>query len=160
MADKMNNILVKTVKGDALKVMQALVSFCPLKLQTRKMTSTSAMKEAVPLVNGEEWERYLTLPAQQPAPSSIAGRISWWKARLADFPALAPVAIAYLAVPRSSAQAERTFSLLGHKQVAKAGTEHGSHHKGWRSTNLFCSNYHKVLCESHSWIGHLIHSDH
>ena len=34
-----------------------------------------------------------------------------------SFPRLAPVAIAYLLTPKSSAQAERTFSLLGHKDL-------------------------------------------
>ena len=34
-----------------------------------------------------------------------------------EFPNLAPVAIAYLLAPRSSAAAERPFSLLGHSLV-------------------------------------------
>ena len=40
--------------------------------------------------------------------------LDWWKSRIADFPNLAPIAIAYLLFPKSSCQAERTFSLLGH----------------------------------------------
>lgn len=97
------------------------------------------MKAAIPLINEKEWEHYITLPTQQPPPvkkagdvhfhffifyfiilkaslpsSTTDGRVRWWKSRLADFPSLAPVAIAYLLTPRSAAQAERTFSRLGH----------------------------------------------
>ena len=111
---KANKILSTTVKADVIKLAQAMVSFCPANLQTSKVLSTMEMVAAIPLVNALEWEQYLTLPAQRPPPSSTAGRIAWWKARLLAFPTLAPVAIAYLQTPRSSAQSERTFSLLGH----------------------------------------------
>lgn len=57
------------------------------------------------------------LEKQVPSLSSTLGRVNWWKARVAEFPQLAPVAVAYLLTPKSSAQAERTFSLLGHVQT-------------------------------------------
>ena len=82
-----------------------------------KMVSTTTIKAVIPLVNETEWEKYITLPPQVPAPTSTSGRIEWWKNRLSDFSTLAPVAIAYLSSPHSSAQCERTFSLLGHTQA-------------------------------------------
>ena len=93
---------------------KALVSFDPAHLQTAKVLPTAAMKKAIPLVDEAEWERYIVLPPQQPPPKSTAGRVQWWKQRLSEFPKLAPIAIAYLLTPRSAAQAERSFSLLGH----------------------------------------------
>lgn len=136
MVTKADNLLVKTVKPKNIKTAQAMVAFDPSNLQTGKMASSAAMRECIPLVAAAEWDRYITLPAQQPALSSTTrhmgwagsrscfqwhvpvptGRINWWKSRLADFPTLAPVAIAYLLTPSSSAQAERSFSLLGHKR--------------------------------------------
>eukprot|EP00668_Euglena_longa_P023426 GGOE01029271.1.p1 GENE.GGOE01029271.1~~GGOE01029271.1.p1 ORF type:complete len:149 (+),score=9.30 GGOE01029271.1:254-700(+) len=52
-----------------------------------------------------------------PKPTTTAGRVAWWKARLREFPSLAPVAIAHLLAPRSATQAERTFSCLRHIQT-------------------------------------------
>ena len=124
--NKADKLIVKTIQPRAIKVAQALAAFCPSKLQTNHMVSTNAMQEAVPLVNREEWEHYITLPTQQPAPSSTSGRIDWWKSRLADFPTLAAVAIAYLLTPRSSSQAERSFSLLGHTMTGPFGILKGS----------------------------------
>ncbi len=51
-----------------------------------------------------------------PPPSTTEGRVQLWKQRIAEFPNLAPVAAAYLEIPRSAAQAERSFSLLGHSK--------------------------------------------
>lgn len=89
--------------------------------RNRGMPLTKAMTEAIPLVDAAEWERYITLPRQVPAPTTTAGRVEWWKGRVGEFPLLAPVAIAYLLTPRSSAQAERTFSLLGHMGTCTCG---------------------------------------
>ena len=114
MIQKINNLLVKTVKASAIKAVQALVAFCPSSLQTAKMVSAAAAAAAIPLVDPSEWDRYLSLPKQDPAPTTTAGRVQWWLSRLTQFPNLAPIAVAYLVTPRSAAQAERTFSLLGH----------------------------------------------
>ena len=51
-----------------------------------------------------------------------AGSVEWWKARVADFPNLAPLARAFLLFPRSSALTERTFSFLGHAQAMRCRT--------------------------------------
>ena len=66
------------------------------------------------MVDPVEYERYFTLDAPMPLPQTTSGRVDWWAHRLSQFPSLAPIAAAYLRFPRSSAQAERTFSLLGH----------------------------------------------
>ena len=117
MVSKIDTILVKTVQGRSIDAAKAMVAFCPSSLQTAKMMPTAAVRAAIPLINAQEWERYITMPTQQPPPSTTAGPVHWWKSRLADFPSLAPVAIAYLLSPRSAAQAERTFSRLGHIQT-------------------------------------------
>ena len=54
-------------------------------------TSTSDIKNIIPLVNCAGWDRYLTVPPQVPAPSTTAGRVQWWQTRIADFPKLAPL---------------------------------------------------------------------
>lgn len=117
MIEKINNLFTKTIKAPGIQGAQALVAMCPGSLQTDKMMKTAVIKRLVPLVDEQEWEKYITLPRQLPPPSTTAGRVHWWKQRLAEFPRLAPVAIAYLLSPRSAAQAERTFSLLGHIQT-------------------------------------------
>ena len=114
MVAKMNDLLVKTVKAPAIKRAHALVSFDPSRLQTSKMAPSAAIKDAIPLVDTAEYERYVSYPAQQPPLLTTQGQVDWWRSRLSDFPKLAPLAIAFLLTPRSSCQAERTFSLLGH----------------------------------------------
>ena len=107
------------------------------------MVPAIRMKEMIPLIDEEEWERYLALPAQQPPPKTTMGRIEWWKVRRDNFPKLAPIAIAYLQTPRSAAQAERAFSLLGHI---------------WKCTHFFKKNPHKQACRVYAGAmrGHLI----
>lgn len=61
MKGKINQLLVKTIKGPAIKVAQAMVAFCPSTLQTPKMVSTAAMKAAIPLINEHEWEHISAL---------------------------------------------------------------------------------------------------
>ena len=113
---KVDNLLQKTVKAKSIKVAQSIASLCPSVLQSVQMVPTATIKEAIPLVDIPEWEKYMTLPPQQPAPTTTSGRVEWWRSRVTDFPNLAPVAIAYLKTPRSAAQPEHTFSLLGHNQ--------------------------------------------
>ena len=79
MLEKIDQLLVKTVKATAIKAATAMVAFCPSTSYTGKMVSTTAIKAAVPLVNEREWERSATFPTQQPAPSTTAGRVRWWK---------------------------------------------------------------------------------
>lgn len=112
---KISNFLTKVVKPQSANVAKAMAALCPGNLQTTKVVTKKEMVAAIPLVNGDEWERYFVLEPQKPAPASTAGRVAWWQSRLDAFPTLAPIAIAYLLTPRSSALAERTFSLLGHK---------------------------------------------
>ena len=113
----MNSVLTKTVKGKAIKAAQCLASMCPSLLQGKSMVGTVDMCSTFPLVPAEEWEKYIILPAQQPPPTTTAGRVEWWKNRLGDFPVLGPLAIAYVQFPRSAARSERTFSLVGHIQT-------------------------------------------
>ena len=40
------------------------------------------------MVDAQEWDRYLTLPAQLP-PHTTDGRVFWWKSRMQDFAVLA-----------------------------------------------------------------------
>ena len=63
MIEKADNVLVKTVKGDAIKLAEALLSFCPSNLQTEKMRSAKEIEQTIPLVNLDEWEKYIMLPA-------------------------------------------------------------------------------------------------
>jgi hypothetical protein len=85
---KLNSILTKTVRGPSIKAAQGFLAMCPSSLQTSKMLGTAAIKAAIPLVDGMEWEQYVTLPAQTPPPSTTAGRIAWWRARQTEFPTL------------------------------------------------------------------------
>ena len=61
--DKADTLLVKIVQPKAIKAAKALAAFCPANLQTARMLGSQAMREAVPLVNVQEWEKYITLPA-------------------------------------------------------------------------------------------------
>ena len=117
MVSKTEDLLIKTVKGPAIKRAQAVASFDPSILQTSRVSSAPQMAQAIPVVDISEYEQYLTLPGQVPGLTTTQGRVDWWKSRRDLFPKLAPVAIAYLLTPRSAAQAERTFSLLGHIQT-------------------------------------------
>lgn len=114
MIEKINGLMTKTIKAQAIRAAQAMAAFCPSMLQTTDMLDTKVMKEAIPMVDTSEWEKYITMPKQEPAPTTTEGRIQWWKQRIASFPKLAPVAISYLLAPKSAAQAERSFSCLGH----------------------------------------------
>lgn len=105
LVEKTDNLLGKTIKGSAIEASQCIVAMCPSSLQTSKMRGCEMVKRCIPLVDSAEWERYIVLPAQQPAPTTTEGRVQWWKVRLQDFPTLAPVCIAYLLAPRSAAQA-------------------------------------------------------
>ena len=66
--------------------------------------------------------KYATMRAPVPLPLTTSGRVDWWAHRLDQFPTLAPIAAAYLRFPRFSAQAERTFSLLGHTHGPTRGS--------------------------------------
>ena len=117
MVTKINTMTVKTIKGPAIQTAGALASMSPEYLQTNKMVATDLITKLIPLVSATEWEKYLTLPPQCPPPSTTVGKVQGWKTRFAQFPRLAPVAIAYLVTPRSAAQAERSFSLLGNNKT-------------------------------------------
>ena len=114
MLENSDGLMAKTIKGQAIRVAPAMTSFCPSRLQTTDMLDAKKMKDAIPLVDTAEWERYITMPKQEPAPTTMEGRVQWWKQRVGSFPKLAPVAIAYLLAPKSAAQAEHTFSCLSH----------------------------------------------
>ena len=90
MIQKIDALIVKTIKGPAVKAANIIAALCPSNLQTPKMVPSAVAKESIPLIDTTEWDRYLTLPAQQPAPSSTAGRVQWWLTRMAEFPKLAP----------------------------------------------------------------------
>ena len=72
MVAKVDNLLTKTIQAPSIKVVQAMVSFCPSVLQTDKMIGAKDVKKAIPLVNEEEWEKYVTYPAQRPPPETTA----------------------------------------------------------------------------------------
>ena len=114
LADKVDKILVKTVRGPAIEALQCIAAMCPSTLQTEKMCTPEAMGKSIPLVDQEEWAKYTALPRQLPPPSSTAARVHWWKVRLAEFPKLAPICIAYLLCPKAAGQCERTFSQMRH----------------------------------------------
>lgn len=65
---KIDGLICKTIKATAIKTAQAMVALCPSSLQTSKMVPSKRMKEVIPLIDEEEWDRYLTMPAQQPPP--------------------------------------------------------------------------------------------
>ena len=90
MVQKIDRLIVKTIKGPAITAAGVMTAMCPSNLQTPKMLPTAAAKAAIPLIDASEWDRFLTLPAQQPAPTSTGGRVEWWLSRLGDFPKLAP----------------------------------------------------------------------
>ena len=81
------------------------------------MCTAETMCTNVPLVDPDEWGKYTALPKQLPAPTTTAARVHWWKARLREFPKLAPVCIAYWLSPKSASQSERSFSHLRHIPV-------------------------------------------
>ena len=114
LSDKTVKLLSRTIKVPAIEAAKCIVAMCPSSLQTPKMCCSEVVKKFIPLVDATEWDRYTALPAQQPPPTTTAARVHWWRVRMQDFPKLAPVCIAYLLAPRSAAQAERMFSLLGH----------------------------------------------
>lgn len=99
LTQKVDSILAKTVKPQAMAASKCMRSLCPSALQSAAMCSAAQMQKSIPLIDQNEWDKYLTLPAPQPAPTTTAGRIQWWLNRSSDFPQLASVAIAYLLVP-------------------------------------------------------------
>lgn len=117
---KVDALFTKTVKAQAVKCASCLLGFSPASLQTTRMPTTENVRAAMPSVSAEEWEKYITLPAQVPPPSTTLGCVEWWKTRAGDFPTLAPIAKAFLLTPRSAALSERTFSLLGHSQATES----------------------------------------
>ena len=86
------------------------------KLQSTSMMKTADVISVMPLVSPDEWEQYIAHMPPLPSPTTTLGRVAWWKQRIGVFPTLAPVAVGYLLTPRSAAQSERTFSLLGHSE--------------------------------------------
>ena len=117
LVQKVDSIFTKTVKANSVKAAQCMVSLCPSSLQNDKLIPPTVMiKATIPLIDLTEWEKYITLPKQVPAPTSTTGRVAWWMHRIEQFPELAPFAVAYLSALQSAARSERTFSLLGHTQ--------------------------------------------
>ena len=45
----------------------------------------------MPIIDVAEWEKYCTLPIQNPLPTLTSGRVEWWAHRLSEFPSLAPI---------------------------------------------------------------------
>lgn len=117
LAEKIDTLFVKTIKGPALQAAQCVAAMCPSTLQTTRMCLPELMVKCMPLVDKEEWAKYTALPKQLPPPNTTASRVHWWKVRFQDFPKLAPVCIAYLLCPKSSAQSERSFSHLRHEMA-------------------------------------------
>ena len=69
LSEKVDSILTKTVKANAIKAASCILSMCPSTLQTPNMVATDVIKSVVPLIDPLEWERYITLPAQTPPPT-------------------------------------------------------------------------------------------
>lgn len=70
LSEKVDSILTKTVKANAIKAASCILSMCPSTLQTPNMVATDVIKSVVPLIDPLEWERYITLPAQTPPPTT------------------------------------------------------------------------------------------
>lgn len=73
--DKITNVLTKVVTPKATAVAKAMVGLCPGSLQTSKVLAMKDVTAAIPLINGSEWEKYIVMEPQKPAPSTTAGRV-------------------------------------------------------------------------------------
>ena len=82
MINKIDNVLDHTVKDSAKLAAKTIVGLCPGNLQTTKVLKTKMAKKAIPLINEDDWEQYITMPQQVPAPGTTQGRVQWWMNRL------------------------------------------------------------------------------
>ena len=81
LVEKVDSILTKTVKPSAIKAAGCLVSMCASALQSDKMVPSATVKETIPILKPHiaEWEKYITLPAQVPASTTISFLLEFWQ---------------------------------------------------------------------------------
>lgn len=106
----MDNIFSKVVKPWATEDAKCMRSLCRSALQTSKMCSAQEMKKCISFIDPGQTADFASSAA---CSSNHRGAHPMVAQQL-----ISPVAIAYLLVPSSAAQAEKEFSLLGHIQTS------------------------------------------